>query len=89
MVYKIVLSENSTSQLEAIDKISRKKIIKKLKLIRNNPIQAFDHLSGRKEFKLRVGNYRIIAIILPNENAVFIIAIGHGKDIYKKLKQQK
>jgi mRNA interferase RelE/StbE len=85
MAYRIVLSEDAVLELEGLDKISRNRIIKKLKLIAENPIQAFKHLSGRKEYKLRVGNHRLIAMILHNEKTVFIIAIGHRKDIYKNL----
>lgn len=84
MAYKIVFSEGAASQLEGINIASRNRIIKKLRSIAENPQRTFERLSGRKESKLRVGDYRLIAIIMHDEKVVFIIAIGHRREVYKR-----
>ena len=84
MPYKIILSENATLQLEGLDKTVADRIVKKLKSIAGNPQRAFVSLAGSKELKLRVGDYRLIAVILHDEETALIINIGHRKNIYKK-----
>ena len=84
MAYKIIFSEDAASQLEEINIASRNKIIKKLRSIAENPQRTFERLSGRKESELRVGDYRLIAIIMHDEKVVFIIAIGHRREVYKR-----
>lgn len=84
MPYKIIFSDNALSELERLDKTAQKRIIKKLKTIGNNPSRGMSQLSGRKELKIRVGDYRILAIISHSEETILIIAMGHRKDVYKK-----
>lgn len=38
-------------------------------------------LTNREEYRLRVGDYRILYII-PDDKTLLIVAIGHRKDIY-------
>jgi mRNA-degrading endonuclease RelE of RelBE toxin-antitoxin system len=40
-------------------------------------------LEGRKDFKLRIGNYRVIADINQNLKKIEVTRIGHRKNIYK------
>lgn len=40
-------------------------------------------LQGREEFKLRVGDYRIIYTFDVALNEVFLIAMGHRRDVYR------
>lgn len=84
MPYRVILSEEAASQLEALNKVMAERIVKKLKNIADNPARSFERLSGRKELKLRVGDYRILAIITHDENTIFIITLGHRRGIYKK-----
>ena len=43
-----------------------------------------NRLVGREEYKLRVGDYRVIANILNKEKKVVVRSLGHRKNIYKK-----
>jgi mRNA interferase RelE/StbE len=48
--------------------------------------RAFEKsLSGKrsKEWRYRVGDYRVIAEIRDNEVLVLVITIGHRRDVYK------
>lgn len=83
--YKIILSESASIQLEKLDKGTAARIVRKLKSVSDDPQRAFVKLSGSNDFKLRVGDYRIIAIMLKEEKMVLVIAIGHRKNVYQKL----
>lgn len=86
MVFKLIFSEEASSQLKKLENIITKRILFKLEDTADDPFQYFERLTGREEYKLRVGDYRIIAKIFPNENNIFIFSIGHRKNIYKKIK---
>ncbi|MEK6972569.1 MAG: type II toxin-antitoxin system RelE/ParE family toxin [archaeon] len=86
MGFKLIFSEEASSQLKKMENIIAKRVLVKLDNTKEDPFQYFERLAGREEYKLRVGDYRIIAKIFPNENNIFIFSIGHRKNIYKKIK---
>lgn len=82
--FSLEYSAESLLQLKKFDKTVIKRIIKKLETARNNPHQFFRRLVGRPEYKLRVGDYRVVADIEEPRKIIFIRAIGHRKNIYEK-----
>ncbi|MBD3210288.1 type II toxin-antitoxin system RelE/ParE family toxin [Candidatus Micrarchaeota archaeon] len=82
-MFKVVYSEESLYQLKKLDNNTAKRIIEKINETQKNPIHFFKRLAGREEYKLRVGDYRIIADIMQKEKTVFIRSLGHRKKIYK------
>ncbi|HUY69994.1 MAG TPA: type II toxin-antitoxin system RelE/ParE family toxin [Candidatus Baltobacteraceae bacterium] len=84
MPYKIVFSDSADAQLKRLDRVYATRIARKLRSIAGNPQLALRKLSGREELKLRVGDYRLLIIILHDENMLLIVAIGHRSDVYKK-----
>jgi len=86
MTHKLVFSEESLSQLKKLDNKTAKKILNKLESASKSPHRFFERLAGRKDYKLRIGDYRIISRILSKEKTVFVVSLGHRKNIYRKLK---
>ncbi len=82
MAYVSEYSEEAVIQLEKLDKPAAKRILKKIDSALNNPSHFFEQLTGHPEYKLRVGNYRIIANIDDKACKIFIRTVGHGKNIY-------
>lgn len=41
-------------------------------------------LQGREEFKLRVGDYRIIYDFNIARNELYLFAMGHRRDVYRR-----
>ncbi len=83
-MYKIIFDKKSISFLEKIQNNIKKQIFNKIILTKENPHYFFERLSGRADYKLRVGNYRIIADIDEKTKTIQITLIGHRKNIYKK-----
>lgn len=56
-----------------------------LKLEKNRHPQQFKPLMGRKiaQYRLRIGDYRVLYDVYDNDNVVLILRIGHRKDIYR------
>lgn len=84
-MYKFIFTKNSLKEFEKINTTDRERIIKKLtelKVVDN----IYDFLKSLTNLepathRLRIWNYRLLISI--NEKDVFILKIGHRKEIYK------
>lgn len=85
MAYSLEYSAEAVLQLEKIDRTIAKRILKKIDTAINNPHNFFKQLTGRPEYKLRVGDYRVIADIDEPAKRILIRTVGHRKNIYEKL----
>ena len=49
-------------------------------------LEQFSHvrLQGRPEFRLRVGDYRVIYEFHLASNQLFLITLGHRRDVYRR-----
>ena len=84
-MYKLIFDEEAIKFLDKLPKNISKRIFKKIQDTKENPHRYFIKLTNRQEYKLRVGDYRIIADINDSEITIYIIAIGHRSNIYKKI----
>ena len=81
--YKIIISQEAEAQLKRLDNSIAERIIEKIVDASKNPRHFFKRLVGREDYKLRIGEWRVIARILHKKRSIFIISIGHRKNIYK------
>ena len=72
--------------LEKLPDEIKTRITNKLILSKENPHHYFEKLSLRKEYKLRVGDYRVIAYINDFKIEILILYVNHRKRVYKNLK---
>ena len=84
MSFKFIFSEEAPSQLKKLDNKTAKRILDRLESTIENPVHFFERLVGREDYKLRAGDYRVIAKIAHNEKTIFILSLGHRKNIYKR-----
>lgn len=49
-------------------------------------LEQFCHvrLQGRAEFRLRVGDYRIIYEFDLAKNELYLVTLGHRRDVYRR-----
>ncbi len=84
--YKIFLKKSVLKDLDKIPDKDLKKIIKRIKSLANDPRPpGCEKLSGQERYRIRQGNYRIIYSIKDRKLVVWIVKVGHRRDIYKKL----
>lgn len=78
----VIISPRSEKELKKITKIDQIAVARKIRLIKEESINLQEEkLSGFKNiFRVRVGNYRIVYRKTSQE--IYIILIGHRKDIY-------
>ena len=81
--FEVEYSEESLFQLRGLDVSVSKRIIRKIESTRSDPHRFFVRLVGRTEYKLRVGDYRVIVDIEENRRVIVVRSLGHRKNVYK------
>jgi len=71
------------NQLADLDKDARIRIYEKLEEILDWPDHFLKPLMGYPYFRLRVGNYRVIIDWRKNKDQLWVVAVGHRKNIYE------
>ena len=84
---KLVISPRAEKQLKKLSKVFQIIIAKKIRTIRDDQkIKSEESLRGYSNiFRVRVGEYRIV--YKRTKHIIYIILIGHRRDIYEKLKR--
>ncbi|MDH5721583.1 MAG: type II toxin-antitoxin system mRNA interferase toxin, RelE/StbE family [Spirochaetia bacterium] len=85
--YKIEWKKSAIKDIKKIDKIFIAKIINAIENLQNNPTpKDCKKIKGSKyQYRIRVGNYRIIYSFENKLLIIKIIRIGHRKQIYKNI----
>lgn len=83
--WELIFSSQALSQLSKLPDEACRRILAKLEEISPEPMRYLSRLSGHDEFKLRVGDYRILILALQAERILFIGSIGKRESIYKTL----
>lgn len=78
---------SAVRDLKKLAKPIQKRIIQKLDFYMNsgNFLRFAKPLHGKEtgEYRVRIGEYRVICDIGSNKNDIIILVIGHRKNIYK------
>lgn len=87
MGYSIEYAPAALRQLKKLPSQYIKGIIKGIESLSNNPKSAkVKKLTGTvNEYRLRVGNHRIIYVIDDSRSAIIITKVAHRRDIYRNL----
>ena len=84
-MYEVIFDDKAIEFLEKIDKKNKERIFNKIISTKDDPFHFFEKLTKRDLYKLRVGDYRVLADISKNEIKILILLIGHRKNIYDKI----
>ena len=83
--YKIQIKPSAVKELNKLPKKDLKKVIIKIQALSEDPRpNDCEKLSGDEKYRIRHGNYRIVYAIQDEILVVYVVKIGHRKDIYKK-----
>ncbi len=83
--YKIEFRPKARKQLKSLDSVAQKRIQGAIELLKTNPIPPnAKKLKGRSDYRIRVGEYRVIYALKAGKLLILVIAIGHRRDVYLK-----
>ncbi len=82
--YKVHFKASVEKDFTTIPKKDLKKILKRIEELAHNPRPSgCEKLTGQERYRLRQGRYRIIYSIQDDELTVWVVKVGHRKDIYR------
>ena len=82
--YEILFKESVLKDLKKIPKNDLKRIISRIEKLGDDPRpMGSEKLTGEELYRVRQGNYRIVYSIKDNELTVWVIKVGHRKDVYR------
>lgn len=86
MGYKVILSPEAAKAFKKLDKTIQQRIVVLVDKIEAsvNPRFSGKALKGNdKEWRYRVGDYRLVCEIKDRELIVWLIRIGHRREVYR------
>lgn len=89
MKYEVIFDKNAIDFLATCDKALRQRIYNKIISAKENPFHFFERMEGRSDYKLRIGDYRVIADINNLHHRIEVTLIGNRKNVYDMLKRLK
>ncbi|MBN2592189.1 MAG: type II toxin-antitoxin system RelE/ParE family toxin [Sedimentisphaerales bacterium] len=82
--YRITIKKSAVKELEALPKKDLQRIIKHIQSLSENPRHyGSQKLSGKQQYRIRQGDYRIVYSIEDKESLIDIFKIGHRREIYR------
>ena len=82
--YKIFFKKSVSKDFKSIPNRDLIKILECIESLGDNPRQpGCKKLSGQERYRFRQGRYRIIYSIQDEELTVWIVKVGHRKNVYR------
>ena len=82
--YRIELKKSVQKDFDPIPKKDLQRIVQAIQSLADDPRPPQSKkLSGYEQYRLRQGNYRILYEIKDDLLIVFVVDVGHRKDIYR------
>ena len=83
-VFSIYFKESARKELNAIPKRDLRRIMEKIATLADNPRPAgSEKLSGQERYRIRQGNYRILYSIQDGELTIWVVKVGHRREVYR------
>jgi mRNA interferase RelE/StbE len=82
--YRVLFKSSVEKDFSAIPKKDVKRILDRIRTLEDNPRPTgCEKLTGQEKYRLRQGRYRIVYSIQDDELTVWVVKVGHRKDIYR------
>ncbi len=82
--YKVLFKKSVQKDFNAIPKKDLKKILARIELLTEDPRPSgCEKLTGQQRYRLRQGGYRILYSLQDDELTVWVVKVGHRKDVYR------
>ena len=84
MPYVVYLKKSAEKELARLPTEIHDRILKRLVSLKDSPRPpGVKKLYNREEYRIRVGNYRVLYVINEREKKVDIVSVAHRKEVYR------
>ncbi len=85
MSWGVVFSRSAEKDLRRLSPEMRQRMGQAIRALENDPFGAATKpLRGREQWRLRVGDYRVLYTLDRDAKRLTIIAAGHRREVYRK-----
>jgi mRNA interferase RelE/StbE len=82
--YKVYFRESVEKDFSSIAKKDLAKILRRIRRLSDDPRPpGCEKLTGQERYRVRQGRYRILYSIQDKTLTIWIVRVGHRKDIYR------
>ena len=82
--YSIFFRKSVWKDFDPIPKRDLKRILDRIATLAVHPRpHGCEKLSGQERYRLRQGRYRIVYSVEDDKLAVWVVKVGHRKDVYR------
>ncbi len=84
--YRVLIKPSAAKEIEAVDqKKDRQRIVAGIRALADDPRPpGCEKLAGGQDrYRIRSGRYRIVYSVTDTELLVFVVRVGHRKDVYR------
>ena len=88
-LYSVEFKTSAVKELQRLPKAIQVKILDAMRLLAADPfssllpIRKMEGRSSENRFRLRIGRYRVVYEVQKKKVVIFVIRVGHRKDIYR------
>lgn len=83
MPYEVRIARAAEREIDRVPSLVRGRINHKIVTLESEPRpRGSKKLSGREEYRVRVGSYRVLYVVDDNTRVVVVLAVGHRRDVY-------
>ena len=84
MKYQVRIIPSAEKEMDKLPALIHRRISRKILLLEGNPRPTGTRkLSDREEYRLRVGDYRVLYTIDDERHVVTVFAVGHRREVYR------
>lgn len=84
MRYPLRVRRSAEKELDRLPESIHERLSRRILGLEDNPRpQGAKKLSNREEYRLRVGQYRVLYTIDDEHKIVEIVAVGHRREVYR------
>ncbi len=81
-MYSVEFTKTAEGQFNKLSQDVQRRIINVLERIKVRPFHFVKRKEGTPYFIMRVGDYRAILSIKTDKNIIYVMEVGHRKNIY-------
>ena len=82
--YRVFFKKSIEKDFAAIPQEELKRILRRIELLREDPRPpGCEKMTGQERYRVRQGRYRILYSIQDEQLSVWVVKVGHRKDVYR------
>ena len=84
--YRVLVKRSAAKEIETIStKAGRERVVRRIQSLADDPrLPGCRKLSGKERYRVRHGDHRIIHSIEDDALLVYVVKVGHRRDVYRQ-----